>query len=194
MAAAYHYTRFVLFGRRLLWLLIFGMLALLVWIATDNSGNSGKRLVFTNAPQMEEVRNVMEKPHYQGLDEQNRPYTIIADRAVQADADNVTLQTLRADMMQGNGKWVALNAKNGAYNTKTKRLDLTNSVSLFYEGGYEMRTERAEVDVHSGSAYGDTFVEGQGPAGTLEADSFHVFDRGKVIRFTGSVKMKIYPE
>lgn len=193
MMSAARYTKLVTFGRNFLWVLIAGVLGLVVWIASDDGGESRKRLVFTNVPQMADVQDIMEKPHYQGLDAHNRPYTIIAERAVQMDADNVSLETLRADMLQASGKWVALNSKAGNYNTKTKQLDLKGGVNLFYEGGYEMKTDHAQVDVNAGNAWGDAFVESQGPSGTLEADSFHVFERGKVIVFEHSVKMKVYP-
>lgn len=193
MMSVARYTRFVMIGRNFLWMLIACVLALVAWIASDDGGDSGKRLVFTNVPHMASGENVMEKPHYQGLDAHNRPYTIIADQATQVDADNVSLDMLRADMLQSNGKWVALNSEAGNYNTRTKQIYLSGGVNLFYEGGYEMKTDHAQADIHTGTAWGDAFVESQGPTGTLEADSFHVFERGKVIRFDGSVKMRVYP-
>ena len=64
---------------------------------------------------------------------------------------------------------------------------------MFYDGGYEFRSDYAQVDIKEGAAYGDSPVEGQGPMGTLTADSFNITERGKVIRFNGSVKMTLYP-
>ena len=55
-----------------------------------------------------------------------------------------------------------------------------------------MRTDHAHVDIGQGSAYGDAHVEGQGPAGTLQAESFKVFERGQILHFIGSVKMRMY--
>ncbi len=194
MTPVVRYTRFVIFGKHFLWVLIAAIVAIVVWIAADNTGGDSKRIVFTNLPQqaITGTQNVMLKPHYQGLDAHNQPYTVIADRATQVDADTISMDNIRADMTQQNGKWVALNAKAGVLNTQTKQLDLTGGVDLFYEGGYEMRTDHAHVDIPAGAAYGDAHVEGQGPAGTLEADSFHVAENGRTIRFDGSVKMRLY--
>ncbi len=97
-------------------------------------------------------------------------------------------------MMQNSGTWIGLNAGSGELNTKTRKLRLNDGVSLFYDGGYEMRGDHAFVDIAAGTAYGDTPVEGQAPGGTLQADRFEVMDNGKVIRFNGSVRMKLYPD
>lgn len=192
MAPVARYTRFVVFSRRFLWVLVAGIIGLVFWIATDNSGSAGKRVVFTNLPQTEILQNIMLNPRYQGLDDQNQPYTVIADKAVQLDENNVSLDNIRAEITQKDGTWVALNSKAGEMNIDTKQLQLTGGVDLFSDSGYEMRTDHAHVDIEQGSAYGDAHVEGQGPAGTLQADSFKVFERGQVIRFNGSVKVRVY--
>lgn len=194
MTSIVRYTRFVIFGKHFLWALVAFIMALLVWIASDNTGSDSRRIVFTNLPQQTAIdaQNVMMKPRYQGLDAHNQPYTVVADKATQVDANTIAMENIRADMVQNDGRWIALNAKAGVLNSQTRQLDLTGSVNLFYEGGYEMRTDHAHVDIPKGSAYGDSHVEGQGPVGTLEADSFQVHDRGQVIQFEGAVKVRLY--
>jgi len=185
------YTRFVALSKRFLWLLIAAMIALLVWIASGN-GNDKARIVFSHILKTEALQNVMAKPHYQGIDAHDRPYTVIAEQATQLDKDNVALVTIRADMEMGEGKWVALTAGSGQFNMQTKLLELKDGVDLFYDGGYEFRSDHAHVDIGKGSAYGDSPVEGQGPPGTLKSDSFSLENHGDVIDFNGSVRMKLY--
>lgn len=192
MANVRHYTRFVAFSKSFLWILIVAMIALVVWIASDNSGENGARMVFSNISKSEDLQNVMVKPHYQGVDANNRPYTVLADSATQIDKDNVSLVNIRADMLMGNGNWIAMNSGTGALNLATKQLELKDSVDIFYDGGYEFRTDSAHVDIKQGMAYGDAPVEGQGPLGTLKSNSFKVENRGERIYFNGSVRMKIY--
>lgn len=193
MASVTRYTRFVALSKHFLWVVAAAVIALLVWVASDNSGENGTRIIFSNAQKTEKPpQNVMNHPHYQGVDAQNRPYTVIADTATQVDASHVALVAIRADMTMTTGAWLALNAGSGMLNLTAKQLELKDAVDMFYDGGYEFRTDHAHVDIQKGSAYGDAPVEGQGPLGTLKADSFSVENRGQVIRFNGSVRMTLY--
>jgi lipopolysaccharide export system protein LptC len=186
------YTRFVAFGKHTLWILIAFILTTVIWIVSDNTGDNGSRIVFSNAPKMEVLENVMTKPHYQGVDVNNQPFTVIADKAVQKDKNIVDLENISADMMRADGKWLALKALSGQLDNQKKHMTLVGGVSLFYEGGIEFNTKQAYVDMAGGRAYGDSPVQGQGPMGTITANSFEVLERGKSIRFNGSVRMKLY--
>lgn len=186
------YTRFVLLGRGFLWFMIAGLLGLMVIVANSNGENGASRLVFSGIKQMAELQNVMMNPHYQGLDEKNMPYSVIAEKATQIDDDTISLDRIQADMATEDGKWLALHAGTGLLKIENKHLTLSDKVDMFYDGGYEFRTRSAFVDVKAGSASGKEPVEGQGPLGTLNADTFEVTERGKVIKFNGSVKVVLY--
>jgi lipopolysaccharide export system protein LptC len=186
------YTRLVRLGKNLLWLIIASMIAVVVWIASDNTGEGGARIVFSNIEQSEALQNVMLKPNYQGLDKHNKPYTVTAEKATQKDTETVVLNTLRADMTGDDGKWLALNAGSGELNTTKKLLALGDGIEVFYDGGYTFRTLSANININEGSAKGEHQVEGQGPAASLQADNFTILERGNIIRFNGSVKVTLY--
>jgi len=186
------YTRFVALSKHFLWILVALVVGLVVWIASDNTGDNKARIVFTNIAKSAALQNIMAKPHYQGVDAHNRPYTIIAETATQLDKDNIALVNIHADMEVRSGVWVALNSGTGKLNMQTKQLVLHDGVDLFYNDGYEFRTDHANVDIAKGTAYADSHIEGQGPLGTLKADSFSASDHGQVLHFVGSVKMEIY--
>lgn len=186
------YTRFVILGKNFLWVLVALMIVLVVWIASDNTGEGGSRVNFSNIRQSANLQNIMQKPHYQGVDARNNPYTVTASTATQQDKDTVLLDTLRADMMNKNGAWTALNAGAGVLNTATKILEMSDGVEVFYDGGYQFRTARAHVDIDQGTATGDLPIQGQGPVGTLEAKTFSILDHGNVIHFNDSVRMVLY--
>lgn len=192
MTAMAKYTRFVLFGKFFLWSLATGIIVLVVWTASNNSGDNGGRMVFTSVPKSENLQNIMQKPRYQGVDIHNRPYTIDADSAIQQDKDTVLLKNVNADMTSDSGAWVALKAGSGILNTNTKQLELLQNVEVFYEGGYQFRTNHAHVDISKGSAQGDSYIEGQGGAGKIEAKSFSILERGNIIHFNDSVRMLLY--
>ena len=192
MTVMSNYTRFVELSKRFLWVLVAVMVGVVVWIASYNTGENGARIVFSNIPKSGVLQNIMSKPHYQGIDVRGRPYTVAADKAAQLDKDNVSLENIRADMVMSNGVWIALNAGFGVLNLQTKMLELNKGIDVFYEGGYEFRTDHAHVDIQKGSAYGDAAIEGQGNLGTLQADGFSMGTHGETIHFTGSVKMMLY--
>ncbi len=188
------YTRMVLLGRGMLWLMIALVIALIFYTAGDEKANNGARIVFSKIKEMGDIQNIMKKPHYHGLDEDNLPYTVTADQAIQQDADTVLLTNIKADMENKDHKWLALHAGEGVMKIEAKQLTLTKDVDMFYDGGYEFRSNRAFIDIGKGSAHGNLPITGQGPMGTLNANSFSVLDRGSVIYFEGAVKVVIYRE
>jgi lipopolysaccharide export system protein LptC len=192
MSGVVRYTRFVALFKHCLWALVAVMIAIVVWIASDTSGENKARIVFSNIAKSANLQNIMLKPYYQGVDARNRPYTIIAEKATQIDKDNIALTKIHADMLMNNGVWIALNSGTGKLNLQTKQMVLLGGVDMFYNNGYEFRTDHADVDIAKGSAYADSAVEGQGPLGTLKANTVLISDHGKVIHFAGSVKMKLY--
>ena len=189
------YSRFVRFIKRFLWGLVVAVVALVVWIASDSSGVSKARVVFSNmagGAVSQVMQNIMKNPEYQGVDAQNRPYSVAATQATQLDKETVELHNIRADIALQNNAWVALNAGSGTLNLTTKQMRLTGGVDVFYTGGYEFRTPEVHIDIQQGSAYGEEPVEGQGPLGTIKAKGFALLDHGKTIFFNQSVTMKLY--
>ncbi len=130
---------------------------------------------------------------FEGLDENDRPYTVTADIATQSESDKdlLTLERPKADITLEDGTWLALTAKSGEYRKQAQVLDLTGSVNLFHDKGFELRTESARVRLDEGTAEGTQPVEGQGSIGTIQAEGFRVLDRGARIFFLGRSHMVI---
>lgn len=178
----------------MLWLSIALVIALIIYISTDNDTADKARLVFSNIRQVDDLQNVMKNPNYHGFDKNNMPYSVTADQATQLDAETVRLYHIKADMQTQKGQWLALHAGEGDLKNSAKTLMLTKGVDMFYDGGYEFRCEKAFVNIDKGQVAGDSPITGQGPMGTLVANRFSVFDRGQKIIFEGAVKMVIYRE
>jgi lipopolysaccharide export system protein LptC len=124
---------------------------------------------------------------FEGLDENDRPYTVTADIATQSenDKDLVTLERPKADITLTDGAWLALTAKSGEFRKEAQVLDLAGSVNLFHDKGFELRTEAARIYLDQGIAEGAQPVEGQGSVGTVQSEGFRVLDRGARIFFLG---------
>ncbi|MBR0672224.1 LPS export ABC transporter periplasmic protein LptC [Roseomonas soli] len=128
-------------------------------------------------------------PRYQGLDEQNRPFTVTAGVAAQTDSqDIVDLERPRADILLTDGSWVLLESREGRFDKAQNRLDLSGEVTLWQDGGNMLVTEAAEIQLHEGSASGDRPVAAQGPFGTLVSEGFRLIERGQVVVFTGNAR------
>ena len=138
----------------------------------------------------------MLNPRFDGLDENNRPFSVTADLAMQENgqADIVDLELPKADMTLVDGTWLAIQAKSGRYFRAAERVELMGDVILFHDQGFEVRTEFAQVDLKSGIAEGDQPVEGQGPTGTLVSEGFRIQDNGERVFFTGKSRMMVYQD
>ncbi|MCK8784690.1 LPS export ABC transporter periplasmic protein LptC [Roseomonas sp. NAR14] len=188
-------TRRQMLRRRVLvrgfkWLLpVFAVLllaAVALWPEIDSAEDRG-RVAFRRVLQVRPDGMRVVSPRYQGIDEQNRPFTVTAAVAVQPPGDDniMDLERPRADILMGSGAWVLIEARHGRYDKARQHLDLWGEVTIFQDDGTQMVTERAEAELAEGSARGDAPVAAQGPFGTLTAEGFVLTDRGAKVVFTG---------
>lgn len=138
----------------------------------------------------------MVKPRYTGLDENNLPYEVTADMASQetAKSDLITLDNPKADMTIKDGTWMAFNATSGLYGQKSQLLDLSGTVNLFHDSGYEFTSTSARINLATGAGEGHEPTIGHGPAGEIEGEGFRFMERGKTIVFTGKSRLILYPD
>jgi lipopolysaccharide export system protein LptC len=135
----------------------------------------------------------MMNPRYFGIDENNHPYSVTADKATQReqDQDLVDLDQPKADFSSKSGAGVVVTADHGLFHQHSQLLDLTGNVSLFHDQGYELHTEQASVDMKNNSAWGNMPIDGQGPQGHLEGEGFRISDKGEKILVTGRSSMTL---
>ncbi|CAK0750278.1 lipopolysaccharide export system protein LptC [uncultured Gammaproteobacteria bacterium] len=122
---------------------------------------------------------------YFSRDKQDRPFSLLADKAVKvAGDDNQLLLTKPVlEMTQASGSWVTLSADDGHHWQDTGLLDLHNQVHVVRDDGFEFITDLAHVDTKAGTATGDHRVVGQGPSGEIDAAGFSMYDNGKTLVF-----------
>jgi lipopolysaccharide export system protein LptC len=137
----------------------------------------------------------MLKPRLTGSDQSGNPFVITADAAVQqgANARKVALRKVEADMTLEKNRWMNASATQGLVDMDKGALTLTGGIAMYSDDGYELHTERANVDLRKGIFHGPGRVTGQGPMGTLRADSFELDRISKQISLHGHVQMTINP-
>jgi lipopolysaccharide export system protein LptC len=122
----------------------------------------------------------MANPRFAGTDIKNRQYTVTADTATQSpdNDDIIHLQQPKADILMEDGAKVRINADAGIYQRGEKLLDLSGTVQLHEERGYDFRTTQAHVDFDQNLASGEAPVDGTMPQGTLTGEGFRIEENG----------------
>jgi lipopolysaccharide export system protein LptC len=135
----------------------------------------------------------MMKPKLTGTDAKGRPFTITADRAVQ-DAHNpkkATLTDLEADLALEHDNWINARAHTGIVDMNTGQLELAGGIDVYTGTGYELHSRTASANLKQSVIHGHEKVTGQGPDGTLSADSFHADRETSLLTLSGHVRMTL---
>ncbi len=128
---------------------------------------------------------LMTDPVYHGVDQRGRPYTVTATSARQVSPERVDLSAPKGDVTLEGGRWLMVQARQGAYMQHLGNLDLSGEVHLYRDDGTTMTTHAANIDLKAGAAAGSEMVHAEGPFGTLDAQGFTMTDRGTAIQFAG---------
>ncbi|HBR68863.1 MAG TPA: LPS export ABC transporter periplasmic protein LptC [Rhodospirillaceae bacterium] len=185
-----NYSKFVRWMRLLLPL---AALAIVAVLFTWNSTNDDIAIPVEKqvAGSTEIGKNELVNPRFESTDENKQPYTVTAERAIQGEEDEklVILEKPVADMLLNSGNWIAAQADKGAYHQGTQKLMLEGHVKLFHDKGYQLETQKLQIDVTKSLAWSDNPVYGQGPAGTLEAKGLKADNNAGRLVFTGPAKL-----
>jgi lipopolysaccharide export system protein LptC len=172
-----------------------GLVLLLVVWSQVNLDEKRFRIGLTDlAPEEIDSVNVV-NARYEGIDKQDRPFTVTAAHAVQVDKDSdiIDLTDPRADITLGSGAWVAVSADTGRFVRKGDLLDLRGSVSLFHDRGFEFHADTVRINLKDSSAVSHDPVAGQGPDGHVSGQGIEVSKGGDRILILGRAKLVLYP-
>ena len=138
----------------------------------------------------------MTNAHFYGRDGQGHAFVLGAAEASRSNGDmqvialDLPLLEFNADQLQPS----RITARKGAYREDTKFLSLWDHVVLVDGAGDTFETERAVVDTTHAVVTGWSKVKGAGPRGTITADSYGIYDRGRRVVFSGNVHSIIKPD
>lgn len=133
----------------------------------------------------------MSKPRLYGTDKNNRPYSIVADTAIQQADNKILLDNLFAEVTLENNRWFSMIADEGFIHISRKTLDAIGNIHIVSDDGFELSTQSAHYNIDQGNITGVEPVDIQGPLGTLKAKGFVFEENGEVLRFDGRVKMQV---
>ena len=142
----------------------------------------------------EELRMV--SPSFSGVDSRGRPFVVTAETVAQGQGESSTYKLLspEAKTAVGTPQEAHIISREGLYTEDGKTLDLMGDVIMRYglgDNAYEFRTETASMNIDTNRVHGESFIEGESPIGTLQADGFEALERGEHVIFTGNVRARI---
>jgi lipopolysaccharide export system protein LptC len=186
------YSRFVGYAKYLLpAIAALMMLVALMWPSFFGGGNEAGKIIEQEIKKAK-VRNFeMKNPKYVGTDEKGRPFRLQASKAVQAyrGAEVIELTNPKGTVALEKGNFVVVTAKRGELNQKTKILVLTGDVSVYHDGGYSFKTEKATINLTTKNGWGDQPILASGSRGTIAAQGFRIVDGGDRVIFLGKSRV-----
>lgn len=158
------------------------------------TSHAKEELVLIDSSQPEIQENRMIRPHYVSTDGKGQPFHVDAEWAKQNKQTYTDLINPSGALKTEEGETLNLQAKEGRYNSESKYLDLEGKVTLTSTDGYRVQTEKAHITFDNSIVEGDSFVEGEGPAGKLRGQNgFRIESKseGKIITLKGPSYIEI---
>jgi lipopolysaccharide export system protein LptC len=145
---------------------------------------------------IENGKMVMKNPELNGVDQQQRPYTLVAREAIQDPAapNEVELNNIDARVPMEDGLFAKILAGKGYYDSKAKTLKLDQDVDIKTDDGMKMTLKDADIDMEAGNLQTANPVSIVTEQAVISADSFTVEKNGEKVVFENRVRMTLYPD
>lgn len=138
---------------------------------------------------------MMVNPRFFTVDGKGEPLNMTAENAYELPGETrrIRLNNVKADLVLKDNRFLALDAAAAVYFQSKDTVELSESVNLYSEDGFELNTTQAQIGLKDQNLKGtaETFI--RTPAGTAVSDGFEITDGGTVFRLTGKTKVVFYP-
>lgn len=138
---------------------------------------------------------MMVNPRFFTVDGKGEPLNMTAENAYELPGETrrIRLNNVKADLVLKDNRFLALDAAAAVYFQAKDAVELSESVNLYSEDGFELNTTQAQIGLKDQNLKGtaETFI--RTPAGTAVSDGFEITDGGTVFRLTGKTKVVFYP-
>ena len=137
------------------------------------------------------VQNELLNPKFESRDKKNRPYEIVAARAVQGktNKDLIMLDKPVGTMTMDDSVQIKMTSRSGAYRQDTERFYLDGGVHIEHGEGYSLDCEEAHMDLRQSLAWSEKVVVGKGPDIEIEAKGLKANAKTGEVLFTGPAKL-----
>jgi len=188
------YSRFVRIMKVMLPLVAFSLIVLVVVYSTMRREGGTISITATEMSELTNDRQLV-NPKLSGTDGRGQPFTVTAKSATQAPGKTrkMTFDKVVADVTMQDKSWVQVDATKGLLDAEAKTLDLTETINIFSDKGYECHTSTARYDFGLGLLKGDNPINCQGPLGLISGQKFEGLRDPGIMRFTGGVTTTYFP-
>ena len=171
---------------RLILPLVAGLIVVVMFVWSDMESVAPPPRKETVSPQTM-GRNELLNPRFESEDASQQPYTITATKAFQdtKDMNTIMLDKPVADISLKDSAWLAVESDKGEFEQVKQNLMLEGKVKLFHDDGYEMLTDKVEIDMIGEKAISKTPVSGHGPIGTIKAQGLTADGKTGILSFQG---------
>ena len=168
----------------------------LSWTVTSTDDTPTRETAEERKPMRIISRNELLNPRFDSVDDQGRPYTLVADRAVrgETDAGLIILTVPNGRIMLTAERTIKARAQKGTYHQDGGRLSLQDNVQLSDSQGYVLDTQSMNVDLSAQTVLTDDEVTGKGPAGTLNATGMFGDAKVGILQFKGPARLSLVLE
>lgn len=138
---------------------------------------------------------IMTSPELNGYTKDNRPYSMVAERAVQ-DAQKsgvIALEGIKAQLPVGDKDKAEIDAQSGIYDSVNGSLLFDNAFTVTTTDGLEAKLGSANVNISNGEMSTDMPVDIRTDNAHIRAGNMKIQESGKVVVFEGKVQLTIEP-
>lgn len=187
------HDRVVALSRVVLPMAIGVLFAFLVFMPLRGSGDVSF-LLDKNKVEIARERMRTQAAMYRGADQLGRPFSLSAGSAVQRSSSEsvVQLKDLAAQIRLADGP-AKLRANEGRYDMSSQQVMLDGPVNFTTEGGYDLQTRDATVDLRTRKLTSGDGATGKVPQGTFSADRMSADLEARIVRLDGNARLRIRP-
>jgi lipopolysaccharide export system protein LptC len=188
------YSRFVRIMKVALPIVAFSLIVLVVLYSATGREGGNVAIQFETLSSVDKDRQLV-KPKLTGTDGRGQPFTVTANGATQAPGKTrkLSIDDVTADITLQDRSWVSVGAVHGLLDVEGKTLDLTQTINIYSDRGYECHTESARYDFGKGLLKGEKPINCQGPMGLISGQKFEGLRDPGIMRFTGGVSTTYFP-
>jgi lipopolysaccharide export system protein LptC len=134
----------------------------------------------------------VQSAQYRGQDNQGRPFTIDADRALQATSKEpvVDIDGMSAGILLADGP-AAIRAPKARYDMDAQKVDVLGPILITAADGYRLETRDVRVDLNTHSLASDRGVEGKMPLGRFTAGKMEADLPSRTVVLSGRARLHI---
>lgn len=138
---------------------------------------------------------VMTSPQLNGYTKDNRPYSMVAARAVQDAKQSgvIVLEGIMAQLPVGDKDKAEIDAASGIYDSVNGHLQFDNDFTVKTTSGMEAKLRSANVNMTSGEMSTDKPVDIRTENAHIRAEKMQIQENGKVMVFENKVQLTIEP-